>query len=49
MARVFKNFCPSVQDKAVLLRLYNKGIPTQLSTWQLAPFRDGQDKPLDQS
>ena len=49
MARVSKNFCPSVQDKAVLLRLHKKCAPTQLSTWKLAPFRDGQDKPLDQS
>jgi len=49
MARVFKNFCPSAQDKSVLLRLHKKGVPTQLSTWQLAPFWHRQDKPLDQS
>ena len=45
----FRNFCPSVQDKAELLRLHKNGTSTQLSTWQLAPFRDRQGKPLDQS
>ena len=48
MAWVFKNLCPSVQDKFVLLRLNKKGISTQLSTWQLAPFKHWQVKPLDQ-
>ena len=49
ICRVFNNFCPSVQDKAELLRQHKKGISTQLSTWQLTPLRQGQVKPLDQS
>ena len=40
--------CPSVQDKFVLLRLHKKGVTTQLSTWQVAPFRHRQVKSLDQ-